>query len=206
MPEATGVILTGGASRRMGRDKLLLEVGGVPLLRRVHDALSVRCDEILLAGARGHPQLRGALLEEIRRVSDLRPDGEGPLAGIEAGLRAACNPAVFVAAGDMPFVEPRLVEHLLDLVAGGGSQAAVPYHGGLHPLCAAYSRAALPLARSGLDGGTRAVKDFLDMLDGVEYVGGEELERFGDPELMLMNVNTPDDLERARATLRTRES
>lgn len=190
----------------IGREKLLLEVGGVPLVRRVHDALSVRCAEILLAGAGDHPDLLDTLPEELRPVSDLRPGGEGPLAGIEAGLSAAGNAVVFVAAGDMPFVEPRLISRLLDLVAGRGFQAAVPYHGGLHPLCAAYSREALPRASSALDGGVRAVRYFLGALEKVERVAEEELQRFGDPELMLMNVNTPEDLERARAALRARES
>lgn len=191
--------------RSIARGKLLLEVGGTPLVRRVHDALYARCGEILLAGAGADTELRSALPEEVRFVPDMRPEGEGPLAGMEAGLTAARNPLVFVAAGDMPFVPIRLVEYLLDLVAERSLHAAVPYHDGLHPLCAAYSRDVLPLARSALDGGTRAVQDFLESVDRAEYVSGKELRRFGEPELMLLNVNTPEDLERARTASRDRE-
>ena len=94
--EATGVVLAGGRSRRMGRDKLPLKIGGVTLLDRVHGVLSSRCAEVMVVGE------GGAALAGAHRIPDLRP-GEGPLAGIEAGLLAASHRRVFVAAGDMPF-------------------------------------------------------------------------------------------------------
>ena len=191
---ASGVLLVGGKSRRMGRDKLVLEVDGKPLVQRVADALAARCEEVILVGGAG-PDLPDGTL----RVPDHRPGAEGPLAGIEAGLEAASNPLAFVAAGDMPFLSPGLVGNLLDRLAAQEVLAVVPRSGGRdHPLCAAYSRDVLPLARSALDGGVRAVREFLGSLDGVEYVDAAELRRFGDPDLLLMNVNSPDDLERAR--------
>ncbi len=178
----------------MGRDKLLLEVGGRPLLRRVHDALSARCAEIIVVG-RDTAQLEG-----VRRIPDERRGGLGPLAGMEAGLAAARNRRVFVAAGDMPFLSPGLVGYLLERLEGRGVLAAVPrYRGGTHPLCAAYAREILPYVRSALDGGVRSVREFLEGRDSVEYVE-EELRRFGDPDLFLMNVNSPEDLDRARAS------
>src|SRR5829696_9857030 len=79
---ATGTILGGGASRRMGRDKLPLKVGDMSLLERVHEALASRCAEILIVGG-------GCVSPETRRVSDLRSGHQGPLAGIEAALLAA---------------------------------------------------------------------------------------------------------------------
>jgi molybdopterin-guanine dinucleotide biosynthesis protein A len=76
--------------------------------------------------------------------------------------------------------------------------AAIPHHGGRsHPLCGAYARALLPRVSAALDGGTRAVSEFLEGTVGVQYVG-EELRRFGEPDLLLLNVNSPLDLERAR--------
>ncbi len=176
----------------MGEDKLSLEVGGLPLLLRVHQALVIWCKEVLIVGEAGtSPQ--GA-----RRISGERPGGQGPLAGLEAGLAAARAPLVFVAAGDMPFLPAALVGYLLGRLERAGAGAVVPrYRGRTHPLCAAYDRALLPLVGSALDGGVRAVRAFLEGLDEVDYVG-EELGRFGDPDLFLMNVNAPEDLERAR--------
>ena len=179
----------------MGRDKLLLEVGGEPLLRRVCGALSTRCAEIIVVGGGG----ASVRLERVRRVSDERGGGLGPLAGLEAGLAAARSRLVFVAAGDVPFLSERVVCYLLERLERSGAFAAVPRHRGqTHPLCAAYDRQVLSRVRSALDGGVRSVREFLGGLDPVEYVE-EGLLRFGDPDLFLMNVNSPEDLERARA-------
>ena len=176
----------------MGRDKLQLEVGGVPLLKRVHEALSGRCAEVMLVGE------GPAVLEGVRRAPDARTGGEGPLAGMETGLAAATNRLVFVTAGDLPFLPGELVGFLLERLEERGACAVVPrYEGRAHPLCAAYDRRILPQVRLALDGGVRSVREFLGALDPVEYVEGE-LRWFGEPDLFLMNVNSPEDLYRAR--------
>lgn len=194
--EATGVILAGGMSRRMGQDKLPLKVGDTPLLNRVHDALSSLCAETLVVGA-GERVLNGT-----RLVPDLRPGRQGPLAGIEAGLSAASYRHVFVAAGDMPFLTGGLVGYLLGLLTED-VPAVVPDIGGRpHPLCATYGREVLPAVGAALDQGVRSVRDLLESLPGVRYVGRKELERIGEPDLLLMNVNSPGDLARAEAALR----
>ena len=194
--EATGAILGGGASRRMGRDKLPLKVGDTTLLARVHEALASRCAEILIVGG------GGCVSPETRCVSDLRPGRQGPLAGIEAALLAARYQSVFIAAGDMPFLTGDLVDYLLGLLSDP-LPAVVPHFGGRpHPLCAAYSRAMQPAVSSALDRGVRSVRGLLEGLPRVRYVGEEELRRCGDPNLLLLNVNSPEDLTRARAALR----
>jgi len=176
----------------MGRDKLALRVGGETLVGRVSNALSARCEEVILAGGGTPPP-------GVLAVGDARP-GQGPLAGMEAGLAAARFPLVFVAAGDMPFLSASLVDHLLGVLRDRGGLAAVPDVGGsTHPLCAAYSREVLPSLRSSLDGGMRAARGFLDGLDAVVYVPKAELGCLGDPDLLLMNVNSPEDLARARS-------
>ncbi len=162
------------------------------MLRRVHDALAARCAEVIWVGG-GARRLGGA-----RRVPDQRAGGHGPLAGIETGLAAVRNRLVFVAAGDLPLLPEELVGFLLERLEERGARAAVPRHEGrTHPLCAAYDRRILPQVRSALDDGVRSVRELLGGLRAV-YYAEEELRRFGDPGLFLMNVNSPQDLERAR--------
>lgn len=178
----------------MGRDKLRLRIGEETLVGRVAGALSVRCDEVIQVGP-------GPAPPGVRSVPDDRP-GQGPLAGMEAGLAAARFPLVFVAAGDMPFLSPALVDHLLGVLLDRGVLAAVPDDGRrTHPLCAAYSRDVLPRLRTALDGGVRAARGFLGGLDGVAYVPETELRGLGDPAHLLMNVNSPEDLARARSAV-----
>ena len=176
----------------MGREKLSLEVGGLALIEHVRIALSASCQEVLVVGG------ETIRLAEIRYVSNERAGRQGPLAGIEAGLAASKYDHVFVAAGDMPFLSQDLVGYLLERLGRGGAVAVIPYHRGRrHPLCGAYARALLPRVSAALEGGARAVSEFLEGTGGVDYVG-EELRRFGEPNLLLMNVNSPRDLERAR--------
>ncbi len=195
--EVSGAILAGGSSRRLpASDKLSLDVGGAKLIERTHRVLRGFCSEIIIVGD-GGPD---ANLPETRRVPDSRSDRQGPLAGLEAGLRAASNEVVFAAAGDMPFLSPELAAHLCGLVESGSLLAAVPKYGGMaHPLCAAYRREVVDDVSAALDGGVRSMKDFLAPLSGrVEYVE-DSLNAFGDPDVFLMNVNSPEDLELARS-------
>src|SRR5215213_9965035 len=121
----------------MGREKLSLEVEGVPLIERVRDVLTDCCLEVLVVGG------GGVRLEGVRYITGERPGWLGPLAGMEAGLASARYPLTFVAAGDMPFLTQSMVSYLLGRLARGGVLAVVPrYRGRIHPLCAARRRRA----------------------------------------------------------------
>ena len=179
----------------MGREKLSLEVDGVPLIERVRNALTDCCGEVLIVGG-GDVGLEG-----VRYVTGERPGGLGPLAGMEAGLSSARYPKTFVAAGDMPFLTQSMVGYLLGRLTGGVLAVVPQYRARTHPLCAAYARTLLPRLGTALDDGARAVRGFLEGVGEVEYVG-DELRRFGDPDLLLMNVNSPGDLDLARRETR----
>ncbi len=178
----------------MGQNKLALEVGAVSLLDRVRAALSSRCEEMLVAG--------GYAPAGTNRIPDRRPGRQGPLAGIEAGMLAARHRFVFVAAGDMPFLTAGLVDYLLGLLQHGAPAVVPVSKEGSHPLCAAYGREEiLPAVSAALDRGDRAVRGLVERIPGTRYVREDELHRFGDPKLLLLNVNSPRDLSRARKVL-----
>lgn len=130
MPVPTvGAVLCGGASRRMGRDKALVEVDGVPLARRVADVLvAARCDRVVAVGGDG-PALEALGLHV---VADRWP-GEGPLGGLATALAAcAVGDVLVLAPCDWVAAAPEVVTRLVGALteqAGGGVEAVGP--GGL---------------------------------------------------------------------------
>ena len=105
-----GVVLAGGASRRMGRDKAALPWTGSTLARRAAAVLAESCGEVVIAGP------SGLAPTGTETVADLYP-GCGPLAGLHAGLERAGGRAIFALACDLPFVEVELVRHLVATAA-----------------------------------------------------------------------------------------
>lgn len=130
------------------------------------------------------------------RVVEDAEGGLGPLAGIATALEATRGAAVIVVAWDMPFVPGSLLIALRQRAARGAI-AVVPLHGAagvIEPLCAYYAAAALDTCRSLLAGGERRASALAEALGGAEYLGGDELRSFGDPERMFISVDSPEQL------------
>jgi len=183
---ATLLILAGGASRRMGRPKALLPAGDTTLIEWVARRLAPAFAHLLVA-ARDDADLPPGLRPHL--VVDLHP-GAGPLAGVEAGLRASPHDVVVAIACDMPAVTPGLAERLLRAAAepggSGRADAAVPRVAGRpQPACAAYRRSAAEPIGAALTAGSRRAVDALAGLR-VRWLDEE------DPALFV-NLNTPDD-------------
>ncbi len=195
-----GVVLAGGAGRRLGRDKALLPWTGTTLVQRAAAVLSEACGEVVIAGP---AELRRTGVET---VADVFP-GCGPLAGLHAGLERAGGRPIFALACDMPFVSVELVRHLVaaagarieGVPAGDGPAEGAWVAGGasgMQPLCGLYAPTARRVAENRLTEGQLAVLGFLQAIGGVSLPITGELG-FYRPELLL-NLNRPDDLRRAR--------
>jgi molybdopterin-guanine dinucleotide biosynthesis protein A len=186
----TGVILAGGAASRYGgRPKGLERVGGRRVIDRVADALREAADTLLLIA---NDPTASHWLPDLPVAADVRTNC-GSLGGIHAAIVRAGQP-VLVVAWDMPFVPAGLLKALRD--AGAGADAALPESGsrrGVEPLCAYYSPACVPAIERRLDMNDMRVISFFDDVR-VERLPEREVRRFGDPAVLFMNVNTPDDL------------
>ena len=177
----TGAVLTGGGSTRMGRDKALIAVDGLPLAVRAATVLrDAGASAVVAVG--GDLHALEALGLDAR--TDLYP-GEGPLGAILTAFDAARTDLVVVLACDLPSVDAATVSRLLEIV--GDHAAAVPMTDRAHPLCAVYrvSRCAALLGEA-FAAGERAVHRALEAVD----VGRVDLP---DPDV-LRNVNRPGDL------------
>jgi molybdopterin-guanine dinucleotide biosynthesis protein A len=183
----------------MGRDKAAIELGGQPLLVRVAAAAANVCDELVIAGGRRQPVVIRGLAPTW--VED--PAGPpGPLAGLEAGLRAASNTACVVVACDMPFLNERLLGHLLEALPG--TDAVVPLAGGIpQPLHAIYSRESLATVRALRRLGASSLRELLSRIR-VRYVPSERCRDFDPEGLSWFNMNTPDELTFVSDQLRRR--
>jgi molybdopterin-guanine dinucleotide biosynthesis protein A len=167
-------------------------VGGARIIDRVASALADAADELLLIANTPDAE---SWLPGVRTSADVLPD-QGSLGGIHAAL-AHAGTAVLVVAWDMPFVPAELLLCLRAL--GTRADAAVPESGsrrGLEPLCAWYSLKCLAPIERRLQAGDRRVVSFFDDVH-VARLSAEDVRQFGDPELMFMNVNTPDELVKA---------
>lgn len=186
----TGVLLAGGKSERMGRDKLGLEVYGQSLLMRSIHCLAECCDEVLVIGR----EVAVSAPVPVRSAHDVMP-GNGSLGGLLTGLELARGDRCLVVAGDMPFLNARLLGHLADQLAD--FDGVVPMIDGLvEPLHACYSvRCAGPIRRQ-LAAGRRQIIGFFDEVR-LRFVERAELERFDPLLLSFVNVNTPGELAEA---------
>ncbi|MGQ0641663.1 MAG: molybdenum cofactor guanylyltransferase [Gemmatimonadaceae bacterium] len=195
MTSCTGVILAGGrATRYGGQPKGLERVGGDRIIDRVAAALrEVEHELLLIANTPDADEwLRG-----VRRHADVIADA-GSLGGIHAALSHA-GTSVLVVAWDMPFVQVALLKRLRAL--GESADAVVPESAskrGVEPLCAYYSAACLPAIERRLHTGDRRVVSFFDDVRLVR-VPFDEVQQFGDPAIMFMNVNSPDELALANS-------
>ncbi len=187
----SGIILAGGRSSRMGRDKTLLMVENETLIERTVKELSEVTDDIIIASnATDKYGLPG-----VREVPDIFPE-MGPLGGLYAGLLAARYDDVFAVAADMPYFSARLATYLLG--RKGGHDAVVPRTGeDWEPLCAVYSRACVGPIERCLLAGIRKVYRFYPEVK-VLAVTGEELGAAGLPANMFFNLNAPQDLDLLR--------
>lgn len=192
-PPVVGALLAGGNSRRMGQPKGELRLGDRPLAAWPAGALQSVSQYCIQVG--------GAPLGELSwpRVPDGR-EAAGPAAGLEAALLYAPGAAVAVCAIDVPFVPAELLRHALDRVRSGAPAAAPHWNGTWHPLCGAVGPQLLPALTRWLDSGRRDLQALFDSV-GAEPISAARLRTWGEPEVLLMNVNTPEDLARAARQL-----
>ncbi|UCF30026.1 MAG: molybdenum cofactor guanylyltransferase [bacterium] len=186
LSDTTGVILVGGRSRRMGTDKVLLEIRGTPIVKDIFTRMSAVFQEILVVGH--HREEFDAL--GISAIPDLIPES-GVLGGIYTGLAEAKTPYIFAVAADLPFLDTDLIRHIASRRTG--ADAVIPRGPrGLEPLYAVYSRSC---RGSMLESLQRRELKVLEAVAGLRVVSPEIGIAEGRPDPFI-NLNRPEDLER----------
>jgi FdhD protein len=188
----TGVILAGGSSSRMGKNKALLEVDGSPIITRIYRTLVSLFHEVIVVT---NSPLDYDFLP-CRKVPDIYP-GCGSIAGLHSALAHSRTAHSFVTACDLPFLNPDIIRYLCDLRTGD-YDAVVPFSkGGQEPLHAVYSSACKDIFKNAIQQGERKILDILGRMN-IRQVTHDEVQSAGGQTTSFMNVNTPEEYEGIR--------
>ena len=215
MPALSAIILSGGQSRRMGRDKALLELDGERLLDRVANTLSAISDDIIVVAGEPDRYTDG----RWRVIGDAFP-GAGAVGGLYSGLQAARHPYVVAVACDMPFLNLRLLRYLARAARGwdaavpqvsdttlGADAELMPRHTAkdrdLQPLHAVYNRRVARAILSRITAGDLRMIGFFPYIK-VRYVDVAEIERYDKEHLSFFNANTPEEWSAVQERLHAR--
>ncbi|MUL74685.1 molybdenum cofactor guanylyltransferase [Mycolicibacterium sp. CBMA 226] len=181
------VVLAGGASRRMGRDKATVAfrgpAGEITFVEQAVSTLRTRCAPVFVIAARGQalPELDAEVLR------DATP-GVGPLLATARGLRAAADagcPRAFVCAVDMPYLTAELIDELAEHARRVDADVVLPWDGRDHYLAGIYRTALATRADELVAHGRRSMRALVETVDTQRVVM--------DRQRALVNVNSPDD-------------
>jgi molybdopterin-guanine dinucleotide biosynthesis protein A len=190
----TSIILAGGKSLRLGRSKFLEPIGAKSLIQWVVDRLTILSTEIIIVTAHGEA-IPCSSAARIKTVADIYP-GKGPLAGIYSGLTASSSSRAIVVGCDTPFLSISLLEYMTQICST--FDVVVPrIKNELEPLCAVYSKNCSVSIQELLEQDERQIRKLFSMVK-VKYIEEDEINRFDPNHLSFFNINTQDDLERAR--------
>ncbi len=185
------VVLAGGKSKRLGRNKIVEPIGNKSLIERVISNLSQFNNQIIVVTARDSSLPDLGCYSNLRMVQDVIPD-KGTLGGIYTGLMLSATDLNLVVACDMPFLNIALLNHMVE--SAGGYDAVVPrVNGVLEPLHAVYSKNCLASIKYLIDNNRLSVLDLYPLIK-VNYVSEEEIDALDKDHLSFFNVNTEADL------------
>ena len=192
---STGIVLAGGKSSRLGREKALEWIAGRRLIERVVDTLGLVSHEVLVVTSSEQFDTVASLHLKAKTTVDIYP-GKAAFGGIYTGLANASTQYGLVVACDMPFLNSALLCYLVQIAPG--FDIVIPRVGGkIEPLHAVYSKDCLTVIQQLLD---RNILQLLLLLDLVKtrYVSDEEVDKFDSKHRSFFNINTENDLVEAR--------
>jgi molybdopterin-guanine dinucleotide biosynthesis protein A len=198
--QVAAFILAGGASSRMGRDKGLLDFGGVPLI--VHSARLIEplvaCVTVVGSPRRYRAMGLRAIADQDTPSRSSKRIRRGPLAGIATALATTRSSWNLIVACDLPYLSGAWLDWLLSRAIQSRGEVVIPRTGrGLEPLAAVYRRECGAPIASALARGARRVTDVIEELR-MDVVYQREWRRLDPRALILKNMNTPRDYDEAR--------
>lgn len=189
LAQATGVALAGGQSRRMGADKAGMRLGGQTLIARAVERLGLVFERVIVIG----PGELSAYAPGAPIFADEEP-GQGPLGGLATALRRVESDWLFLAACDMPFIQPGLVRSMAEQALGRSEARVVAMRGpkGWEPLHAMYQRSVASAVERALVESRLSLRALLDEVGALE-VAPADVARLDPQGISAFNANTPEE-------------
>jgi molybdopterin-guanine dinucleotide biosynthesis protein A len=187
----TAFVLAGGKSSRMGSDKAFLRLGDETLLSQALKLAGNVAEAVWIVGDAKKFAAFGRVVEDVYR-------DRGPLGGIHAALSGSTTEVNVMLAVDLPFVTQKLLQYLLSRALESGAMVTVPRTGsGFQPLGAVYRRGFAEVAEQSLLEGKNKIDSLFARVETC-VIEESELVRAGFSEQMFRNLNTPEELEKAK--------
>jgi len=188
---ASVVILAGGKSRRMGRDKLSLPLDGKTLLESAVSKFRAVFENVYISVSDGskYPEI------DAQKIADIFP-GAGPLSGLHAALKMLSSEDVFLVAADLPFSNPLAAIRLIELCGDCDACLIRLPNGMLEPLFGFYRSSLIGVCEAAMQNGEFKMMKLFDNCK-TRYVEPEELGQLWNDRL-IFNVNYPEDFEELR--------
>ncbi|MFC1905807.1 molybdenum cofactor guanylyltransferase, partial [Chloroflexota bacterium] len=191
----TGIVLAGGKSSRLGREKALERIGGRRLIETVVDTLGSLSHEVLVVTSKEQFETIASINLKAKTVTDIYPD-KAAFGGIYTGLINARTYYGLVVACDMPFLNRILLSYLVQIAPG--FDIVIPRVGNkIEPLHAVYSKNCLTTIKKLLDENILQMLQLLDLVK-TRYVDDDEVDRYDSGRRSFFNINTQNDLIEAK--------
>ena len=185
------VILAGGKSTRMGRDKLELTLDGQTMLESVADKFSAEFENVYIsvANTEKYPHIKQ------RKIADILM-GAGPLSGLHAALSEVEDEGVFLVAADLPYADPLTAKSIIALCREKEICIIRLQDGRLEPLFGYYKKTLLHRCEGAILAGKYRMKDIV-LASDTRFVAPAQLGKLWD-ERMIINVNYPEDYDKLK--------
>jgi molybdopterin-guanine dinucleotide biosynthesis protein A len=201
--KSSAIILSGGFSKRFGRDKGLVKLKGKPLVLYLLEKVAKVVDEkVVVVGSEAQRDVFSPLFEHVTNVIVDKYDGNGPLIGALTGFETVQTEYSLLLPCDTPFLSSEIATLLLNSCVG--RSAVIPRwpNGWIEPLQAAYhTKSAIIATKKALEQRKMEVRSMISYLRGIRYISTVTLQKL-DPELLtFFNINTFADLRKAESML-----
>lgn len=187
------IILAGGKSSRFGRNKVVEKIGSQSLLERVVSTLSPLNRETIVVTSKNSPLPQLTFNSSVKTVYDVYP-GKGSLGGLYTGLIYSESNYNLVVGCDMPFLNLRLLDYMINLSEFADVVIPKSVNDMLEPLHAIYSKTCIVKIKTLLEQNKLSIFELYPLVT-VRYVQNSEIDRFDKKHLSFFNVNTESDMK-----------